>query len=59
MVQLSMSTIDHMEKNGEFPKIWYITNKRCVWTQEEVEEWLDERWVASSEEFDGKKPPVD
>ncbi|HDG9775867.1 TPA: AlpA family phage regulatory protein [Raoultella planticola] len=59
VVPLSMSTIDRMEKNGEFPKRWYITDKRCVWTQEEVEKWLDERRAASPDEFGGKKPPVD
>ncbi|HHS9967654.1 TPA: helix-turn-helix transcriptional regulator [Raoultella ornithinolytica] len=59
VVPLSMSTIDRMEKNGDFPKRWYITDNRCVWTQEEVEKWLDERRAASPEEFGGKKPPVD
>ena len=43
VVPLSMSTIDRLEKIGQFPKRWYITDKRCAWTQEEVEKWLDER----------------
>lgn len=59
VVPLSMSTIDRLESAGEFPKRWYITDKRCVWTQEEVEIWLDKRKAASPEEFGGKKPPVD
>ncbi|EMX0849469.1 AlpA family phage regulatory protein [Pluralibacter gergoviae] len=59
VVPLSWSTIDRLEKNGEFPKRWYITDKRCVWTQEEVEQWLDKRKAESPDEFLGKKPPVD
>jgi prophage regulatory protein len=59
VVPLSMSTIDRLESAGEFPKRWYITDKRCAWTQEEVENWLDERQATSPAEFTGKKPPVD
>ncbi|MQK22370.1 AlpA family phage regulatory protein [Escherichia coli] len=59
VVPLSMSTIDRLEKNGQFPKRWYITDKRCAWTQEEVEKWLDERMAASPGEFGGKKPQVE
>ncbi|EEE4229203.1 AlpA family phage regulatory protein [Salmonella enterica subsp. enterica serovar Litchfield] len=59
VVPLSMSTIDRLESAGEFPKRWYITDKRCAWTQEEVEHWLEERNAASPEKFQGKKPPVD
>lgn len=59
VVPLSWSTIDRTEKNGEFPKRWYITDKRCAWTQEEVEQWLDKRKEESPDEFQGKKPPVD
>ena len=40
VVPLSWSTIDRLERDGEFPKRWYITDKRCAWTQEEVEAWL-------------------
>ncbi|SUH14246.1 Predicted transcriptional regulator [Salmonella enterica subsp. enterica] len=36
VVPLSMSTIDRLESAGEFPKRWYITDKRCAWTQEEL-----------------------
>ncbi|MEG2664325.1 MAG: AlpA family phage regulatory protein [Hafnia sp.] len=59
VVPLSMSTIDRLESAGEFPKRWYITDKRCAWTREEVEHWLEERKAASPEKFKGKKPPVD
>lgn len=38
----------------EFPKRWYITDKRCAWNRDEVERWLDERQAASPAEFQGK-----
>lgn len=41
VVPLSWSTIDRMERAGEFPKRWYITDKRCAWNRDEVERWLD------------------
>ncbi|EEU9257618.1 AlpA family phage regulatory protein [Escherichia coli] len=59
VVPLSWSTIDRLERDGEFPKRWYITDKRCAWTQEEVEAWLDKRKAESPAEYGGKKPPVD
>lgn len=58
VVPLSWSTIERLEKIGEFPKRWYITDKRCAWDQEEVEQWLDERKKNSPEVYVGKKPPV-
>ena len=59
VVPVSMSTIDTLEKKGEFPKRWYITDKRVAWDREEVERWLDERKAKSPAEFSGKKPPVE
>ncbi|MDW4578456.1 helix-turn-helix transcriptional regulator [Atlantibacter hermannii] len=59
VVPLSWSTIDRMEAAGEFPKRWYITDRRCAWTQEEVEQWLDKRKAESPEVYTGKKPPVE
>ena len=47
VVPLSWSTIDRMERAGEFPKRWYITDKRCAWNRDEVERRLDERQAAS------------
>ncbi|MHA1067144.1 helix-turn-helix transcriptional regulator [Enterobacter ludwigii] len=43
IVPLSLSTIYRLGKNGEFPKRWYITDRRCAWNAEEVECCLDER----------------
>lgn len=59
VVPLSWSTIDRLEQEGNFPKRWYITDKRCVWTQEEVEQWLDKRKAESPEVYTGKKPQVE
>ncbi|WP_235423956.1 helix-turn-helix transcriptional regulator [Citrobacter koseri] len=59
VVPLSWSTINRLEAAGEFPKRWYITDKRCAWNQEEVERWLDDRQSQSPAQFQGKKPPVD
>lgn len=33
--------------------------RRCAWTQEEVEQWLDKRKAESPEVYTGKKPPVE
>ncbi|EPO5275748.1 helix-turn-helix transcriptional regulator [Citrobacter braakii] len=59
VVPLSWSTIDRLERDGAFPKRWYITDGKVAWTQEEVEKWLDDRRKNSPEEFQGKKPPVE
>ncbi|WP_313124730.1 AlpA family phage regulatory protein [Pseudescherichia sp.] len=59
MVPLSWSTIDRLEQAGEFPKRFYITDRRCVWNGDEVEQWLDQRQANSPAEFTGKKPPVE
>ena len=56
---LSMSTIDTLEKAGEFPKRFYITDRRAAWNEDEVESWLDHRQANSPEVFTGKKPPVE
>lgn len=59
VVPLSWSTIDRMERNGDFPQRFWITDRRCAWNSEEVERWLDERQASSPLEYAGKKPPVD
>lgn len=59
VVPLSWSTIERLEADGEFPKRWYITDRRCAWTKEEVEQWLDKRKAESPEFYTGKKPPVE
>lgn len=56
---LSMSTIDRLERQGQFPKRFYITDRRAVWNADEVEAWLDRQQENSPEEFTGKKPPVE
>ncbi|TNV22098.1 AlpA family phage regulatory protein [Buttiauxella sp. B2] len=59
MTSLSTSTIDRLEKLGEFPKRFYITDRRAVWNADEVKAWLDLRQMNSPDEFTGKKPPVE
>ncbi len=59
VVPLSWSTIDRLEEEGKFPKRFYITDRRCAWNQDEVEQWLDKRQANSPAEFTGKKPPVE
>ena len=59
VVPLSMSTIDKLEKEGNFPRRWFITDKRCAWNADEVRKWLDERQAMGAVEFRGKKPPVE
>jgi len=56
---LSMSTIDTLEKAGNFPKRFYITDRRAAWNEDEVESWLDHRQANSPEVFTGEKPPVE
>lgn len=52
MVPLSWYTINALEKAGEFPKRFAITEGRVAWNSDEVEVWLDERQEAGT----GKKP---
>lgn len=58
VVPLSWSTICRLEAKGEFPQRWYITDKRCAWDGDEIEQWLDERKANSPKEFGGAKPAV-
>ncbi|HBS7092402.1 MULTISPECIES: helix-turn-helix transcriptional regulator [Klebsiella/Raoultella group] len=58
IVPLSMSTIDRLEHKGQFPKRFYITDGRCAWDGDEIEQWLDERKANSPKEFGSQKPDV-
>ncbi|WP_154022946.1 helix-turn-helix transcriptional regulator [Klebsiella oxytoca] len=58
VVPLSMSTIDRLEYKGQFPKRFYITDGRCAWDGDEIEQWLDERKANSPKEFGGAKPDI-
>ncbi len=52
MVPMSESTINSLEKAGEFPKRFAMTNRTVAWNRDEVESWLDAR----QKEFTGVKP---
>ncbi|EMH9208734.1 TPA: helix-turn-helix transcriptional regulator [Klebsiella michiganensis] len=58
IVPLSMSSIDRLEHKGQFPKRFYITDGRCAWDGDEIEQWLDERKANNPKEFGGTKPDV-
>jgi prophage regulatory protein len=42
-VPLADSTIYEMEKRGEFPRRFNLTQRCVVWDPEEVEAWLEQR----------------
>lgn len=43
VVPLSISVIEQLEREGKFPKRFYITDRRAAWNADEIEAWLDER----------------
>ncbi|WP_260512653.1 helix-turn-helix transcriptional regulator [Serratia fonticola] len=48
IVPLSFYTINALEKAGEFPKRFAITEGRVAWNGDEVEVWLDARQAAGT-----------
>ena len=40
---LSISTIDRLEKKGEFPKRRKISERLVAWTEDEIKEWIEGR----------------
>jgi prophage regulatory protein len=54
---LSQSTIDRLEKAGDFPKHFLITPRRAGWYAEEVDTWLRAR-RSENIETDSKLPCV-
>lgn len=43
MVPMSESQITKLEKAGEFPKRFALTNRTVAWNLDEVEAWLDKQ----------------
>lgn len=43
IVPLSFYAIDKLEKAGEFPKRFPLTERVVAWNRDEVEAWLDAR----------------
>ncbi|WP_241608926.1 helix-turn-helix transcriptional regulator [Rosenbergiella australiborealis] len=39
---MSMSTIDRLEKRGEFPSRFVDVTNRVKWDEDEVSQWMDE-----------------
>ncbi|MGB3042894.1 MAG: AlpA family phage regulatory protein [Xanthobacteraceae bacterium] len=47
IVPLADTTIYEMEQRGEFPKRFFLTPRCVVWDLAEVEQWLEDRRLAS------------
>lgn len=47
IVPLADTTIYMLEKNGEFPKRFYLTDRCAVWDLAEVEAWVEEKREAA------------
>lgn len=43
MVPLSPRTIDTLEKKGEFPKRFALTERSVVWDQDDVVAWINKQ----------------
>lgn len=43
MVPMSESQITKLEKSGDFPKRFALTNRTVAWNLDEVEAWLDKQ----------------
>ena len=48
IVPLADTTIYEMEQRGEFPKRFFLTPRCVVWDLAEVEQWLEDRRLASA-----------
>ena len=47
LVPLADTTIYTLEKNGEFPKRFYLTERCVVWDLAEVEAWIESKRASS------------
>ncbi|MBW9430711.1 AlpA family phage regulatory protein [Atlantibacter hermannii] len=52
MVPMSESQITKLEKSGDFPQRFALTNRTVAWNLDEVEAWLDKQ----QEENTGRTP---
>lgn len=48
IIPLADTTIYEMEQRGEFPKRFFLTPRCVVWDLTEVEQWLEDRRLASA-----------
>lgn len=49
---LSESTIRRLEKRGDFPRRCNLSGRAVGWSEEEVEEWIQERLRSRSQATD-------
>ena len=43
LLGISISTINHLIKNGDFPKKVKISPRRMVFIEKEIEDWINSR----------------
>lgn len=53
IVALSSTTIYTLEKDGDFPKRFYLTPRTPVWDHDEVLAWIEQRKAAPIKPDDG------
>lgn len=51
LVPLSDSTVDRMERKGEFPRRHQISPGRVAWLESDLQAWLESRGAASSAQY--------
>lgn len=59
IVPLANTTIYEMERRGEFPKRFYLTQRCVVWDLDEVHAWLDARKQPAEQAKLGRAPNPD
>ncbi len=59
IVPLANTTIYEMERRGEFPKRFYLTQRCVVWDLDEVYAWLDVRKQPAEQAKLGRAPNPD
>lgn len=58
MVPMSESQITKLEKAGEFPQRFALTNRTVAWNLDEVEAWLDEQQAKNTGRTPDYSPDV-
>ena len=58
MVPMSESQITKLEKAGEFPQRFALTNRTVAWNLDEVEAWLDKQQAENTGRTPDYSPDV-
>lgn len=60
IVPLSDRTIFDLEKRGDFPRRFALTQRFVAWDLREVEEWMERKKArAQQPQAPGRRPPID